>query len=428
MISTQLQKLRVVKEQELLLHMEDILNAKAIYTLLGMSGQLDTPGEDLQAHSYPVSRRFGGELYKICNNAMAGLGLEKLNVRFFICNSSESNAEAYYSFEENEPHSIVIYSGLLEHFNPSELSFVVGHELGHLIFGHAVIKHVLYNIYPTPDVCPALLRITFDLWRKLAEISADRVGLLVVRDIKPALQAMFKLSAGVDMSYFNIESDDYIAFIEELVSKLAPASGSEFDTHPLDPMRVKALQVFGSSKTFATFNPGKTITQDKELQDKMESLMPILEKEPRSVLEFAVYSFLLQAGAQIIKADHIVTSEELSSLADILSDYCQYPQPFIEKALKKSRLGRDFAKSAAFIVRNIPHRTRCLFDNLIILALRDNIIDDGEFKSLLEIGTKYLKIPPQEVAEMILRRVTPLYTSAPSAEFAAKKQFPFSHF
>jgi hypothetical protein len=282
---------------------------------------------------------------------------------------------------------------------------VIGHEIGHLVFKHHTIRRVICQIYPNWEEIPPLLQITFDLWRKLGEISADRLGLLAVKDIKPALQAMFKLSAGVGMSFFEMDSDDYLAFTEKLVAKLPPASGSDLDTHPMDPTRVKALQLFYASRTFRNFQPGRSIKPDRELQGKMQSLMLILEKRPRSHEEFAEYEFLLQAGSRLIAADRQVTAAEYSYLANLLSVYCQYPESLINQALRRKRLTRSFVKSSAYIVRHSPRRCRALLDSLVLLMLRENRIDERELVRLLDIGTNHLRIPMPEVADMILQEV-----------------------
>ena len=41
---------------------------------------------------------------------------------------------------------IVINSGLVDLMDPEELRFVVGHELGHVLSGHAVYRTMLYNL------------------------------------------------------------------------------------------------------------------------------------------------------------------------------------------------------------------------------------------------------------------------------------------
>lgn len=90
---------------------------------------------------------------------------------------------------------VVLHSELCRRLPPDELLFVIGHELGHVRFGHS-----LWLTLTTPlragsvPVLSALLGLIFNSWSVRAEYSADRAGLLAVRRLEPAVAALERIS------------------------------------------------------------------------------------------------------------------------------------------------------------------------------------------------------------------------------------------
>jgi Zn-dependent protease with chaperone function len=111
---------------------------------------------------------------------------------------------------------IVVTSRSVELFDDEELRYLLGHELGHLLSGHAVYRtmmSILTGLASTLPLGPIVFRaILFGLlewWRK-AELSADRAGLLAGQDPAAALRAHMKLAGGNDLREI-----DTAAFLEQ---------------------------------------------------------------------------------------------------------------------------------------------------------------------------------------------------------------------
>ncbi len=98
---------------------------------------------------------------------------------------------------------IILNSGTLELLDDRQISYVMGHEVGHVMS-----DHVLYRTMTTllialaglgfPIVGLAARAILFALleWSRKAELSADRAGLLSVQDPDIAMGAMLKMAGG----------------------------------------------------------------------------------------------------------------------------------------------------------------------------------------------------------------------------------------
>ena len=111
---------------------------------------------------------------------------------------------------------IVVSSRAVELFDDEELRYVLGHELGHLMSGHAVYRTMMAILTGLATRLPlggyAIRLVMFGLlewWRK-AELSADRAGLLSGQDPAAALRAHMKLAGGGDLTEI-----DTAAFLEQ---------------------------------------------------------------------------------------------------------------------------------------------------------------------------------------------------------------------
>ncbi len=98
---------------------------------------------------------------------------------------------------------ILVHGALLDQLHDPELSFVLGHELGHLHADHVVYKvmarMVVEGSMALGDVFRLLsmpLRMALLAWDRASELSADRAGLLATRDLPAALGALMTLSGG----------------------------------------------------------------------------------------------------------------------------------------------------------------------------------------------------------------------------------------
>lgn len=89
---------------------------------------------------------------------------------------------------------VVISMALLRGLKVAELAFVIGHAVGHFILGHC--NHPFWRSAPCDDSRPGLEKCR--RWRRLAEQSADRVGLRACADLESAVSALLKMACGPD--------------------------------------------------------------------------------------------------------------------------------------------------------------------------------------------------------------------------------------
>lgn len=129
------------------------------------------------------------------------------------------------------PH-ITAMSGAIDLLTKDELSFLLGHEIGHQACGHKPYHVFLESLYmPVINWIPggkawiALVRTKLLNWYRYSDFTADRVGLLACQDINVALTTMVKMS-GVPKKYFSkINVDSFIKQAVEFDSMFADRMG-----------------------------------------------------------------------------------------------------------------------------------------------------------------------------------------------------------
>ena len=142
---------------------------------------------------------------------------------------------------------IVIHTGLIDLLDAEELRTVVGHELGHVLSGHAVYRTMLYHLINlaariawVPLGYIGLRGIIWALeeWYRKSELSCDRAGLLAAQDPDAARRVLMKLAGGARLSELNSD-----AFMEQ---------AHDYDAVPdVRDGLLKILQLQGNTHPFA---------------------------------------------------------------------------------------------------------------------------------------------------------------------------------
>jgi len=170
---------------------------------------------------------------------------------------------------------VMFSSSLLEAFNGPELRFVMGHELGHHIYGHHDIP-IGYLLRGDAKPDPRLALELF-AWSRYAEISADRAGAHCARDLNGVAKSLFKLASGLTGKVITFDLGDFLDQVDDMqLEDAVPGKNAPkedwFSTHPFSPLRVKALKLFDESEHART---GGTSRADLEIA--VQGLMSLME-------------------------------------------------------------------------------------------------------------------------------------------------------
>ena len=215
--------IRLAEEEFYLNFFENSFNLKVINDLLRFK-EAEIPDNSLpfflRSYSLPIYQSFGGKVHEVCQLVAHKMGFKENEIEFYVSNDADFNASSILSCFENKPHTVILNRGLLEKIDMNELAFIIGHEIGHIIYRHLYVSEVVQFVFPSYEGLPPFLQKTFDIWSKLGEISSDRIGLLAVGDLEISVRAVFKLSSGLDQRFFNLSYENMIQIADQIFSEM----------------------------------------------------------------------------------------------------------------------------------------------------------------------------------------------------------------
>ncbi len=168
----------------------------------------------------------------------------------------------------NKPF-IVLNSALVDLLDEEELRFVIAHELGHAISGHAVYQTLLQRLLSLTGVLNtiplgglgirAIVAALFE-WSRKAELSADRAGLLATQDPATAGRVHMQLASGghlddLDPTSFFAQGQEYLdgGDLRDSVLKLLLI---ENRSHPFAVVRAAELRRWVDSGEYTRYVSG----------------------------------------------------------------------------------------------------------------------------------------------------------------------------
>ena len=180
----------------------------------------------------------------------------------------------------NKPF-IVVNSGLVQLLDVDELRFVIAHELGHAMSGHAVYQTLLQRLLALSGVLTAIpmgglgfraIVAALYEWSRKAELSADRAGLIATQDPATAFRVHMKLASGgqlddLDATSFFAQGQEYDdADLRDSVLKLLLI---ENRTHPFLVVRATELRRWVDSGDYTRVLGGDYPRRDTDADAKL---------------------------------------------------------------------------------------------------------------------------------------------------------------
>lgn len=350
----------------------------------------------LEGHSFKVDKNISPKLSAIFEEVKKKLLFDE-KVDFYITSDANVNAFALYSFEEDEPHIININSSLLNLMDDDELRFIVGHELGHLINQNASLMRLIQFIFPNPDSIPTLLIHKIRLWNQLSELSADRFGFIACPKPEVCISTFFKMSSGLDTRRAELNIEAFLEENERRLDFFKNDEGLNIASHPVNPIRVKAIQLFSNSVYFST---SADALNDEELQKEMDILTNVLHKLKTSELDYHITYFLASAGLITAGVDGKIDKTEIEKIIGVLSDFTIFPKAFLDRIYDEGKLMETFKKSVERILQINPAERYNMMRYILGLIIADRIITDKEFEFVFRLGENILGLSKTEIAHM----------------------------
>jgi len=205
-----------------------------------------------------VTKKITPKIYETIKNVTERLHIENDIIEAFITPSSEMNATV---FSAHSGHcAMIIHSELIEKLNEEELSFVIGHEMGHFLLDHVRQENTENNTESLRQ-------------RRAQEISCDRIGLWACGDINVALNTLIKLTSGLSQKHLGIDS---MAILDQM-RKIDKESNFDRSNSSHPPWFIRAFALFHFSlsdffirKNEEFFRKEQIKNIDKRIEKKLD--------------------------------------------------------------------------------------------------------------------------------------------------------------
>jgi Zn-dependent protease with chaperone function/tellurite resistance protein len=335
----------------------------------------------LLAQAVRLTPAMAPALHTAVDHCRTVIGVD-IPVELYVWPSPGYNA---FSFAAERGRGFVgVTSSILEGFEDRELRFVIGHELGHLAFSHHDVPVALLTDRNTGLSADQVL--TVFQWQRWAEISADRAGLACAGEVAPAATAFFKLASGLSHQVVKFDIDEFLKQLGDLASESEASRSKDdgptadwFSSHPLSPVRVRAVQLAATSELIDPKGTAVAVLEDS-VTDLMSLTDPSYLHEPGEIGE-AMRRLLLAGGAVVASAGGPLEDEEHAALETLLGIGA------VPSHINVAALRDDLERRIARVNEVVPAPRRAqVIRDLAVIARADGRVDPAEVAEIRRIA------------------------------------------
>ncbi|MDE0075487.1 MAG: M48 family metallopeptidase [Gammaproteobacteria bacterium] len=245
-----------------------------------------------QANALRVSERQYGHIYERYRDIVETLDTEEYPL--YVSQTPIANAGAYGM---DQPF-IILNSGTVLILNDDELSFILGHEVGHIMSGHVLYRTMMVLLiqlaslgFPIVGLAARAVLMGLLEWSRKSELSSDRAGLVSIQDADVAMTAMMKMAGGgtssdLDLGEFVRQAEDYRegGDVADHVFKVLNLLGV---THPFWVLRLSEIRSWIESGEYDRIVAGEYPRRDDpdpSYRDDISSAADAYAEEARSFI------------------------------------------------------------------------------------------------------------------------------------------------
>lgn len=264
----------------------NVLDMPGIKTVFGSAVDMmtDLNYSQIIASGIPVNANTFPEINDIVDHCVSVLGIR----RPYVVISSAISLNAFTVGSDEEPY-IVLGNMLVRVMDPPKLTFIIGHECGHIAMGHVIYHTVVSTAGSFSTAIPIIGPIVYQTsslaltaWSRRSEITADRAGLLCCLNLEEAKKSLLQLQSGfIDADQLDI--NNYVQNSKRYRRRSVLRRVNEFiQSHPPLPKRMEALNLFANSELYYAaqgMDAPENCISEGELTRSVEHIIAVLGEE-----------------------------------------------------------------------------------------------------------------------------------------------------
>jgi len=345
--------------------------------------------ERLMTHGIRLNESLSPRIYRLYGEVCGALEIDG-DAEVFCLPDQDVNAFAILDVREEKTHMLIgVTSGALERLDDDELKSILGHEFGHFLFDHNRLNALLTQAQDNQSmtVLPAFGESLFLRWRKKAEISCDRAGLLACGDFRASARALLKATFGLSEKNLNLDIDSLVAQVDE-VRTSPELINTAFASHPLLPIRLKSLELFARSDLAVSCGcklPGDAIPL-ADVDDQVDEFINLSRRHPTEPLSEAVMKTIALGGALVMGADAMISDEEVKLLVQILHGlFTDEPESVI--VTDRAEIAKQLPVVAAVVAEKGGEQDKgFILSRLAQIAYADGALHEPESRAVLQVA------------------------------------------
>lgn len=210
----------------------------------------------------------------------------------------------------------------IETFDDDELAYLIGHEIGHLIYRHTQWGFVVKSKEDETTMLPFMGDKLYWEWNQKCEISADRAGAVAAGSADAALRAQLKVCYGLSPRNLDPNADvllSQLKVVQDAENMEGSADWMKKLDHPIDPLRINALKAF-CDIYYAKGVKASNLKPEhlEQVDERIAKSYELLRRYPRTKAGKAAMQIVALHGLEIINSDGKIEDRELAELLEIL--------------------------------------------------------------------------------------------------------------
>lgn len=209
---------------------------------------------------YRITDKTSPRIYRLYRTALSRLGMDG---EYPLFSKMDYNYNAYATGVK-EP-MIVIHSSCINEYSDGELLNIIGHEIGHIKSGHmlyygmaGMLNSIFGSLGGIAQNASIALQYALMDWKRNAEYTADRAGLIAAGDIDAVNTETMKMLGhsgripDVDYSVDKVlkQADDFALDTAGIIGKLLYVNFTLAATHPWAILRLEQINEWYRSGEF----------------------------------------------------------------------------------------------------------------------------------------------------------------------------------